>query len=1137
MKYLTNCKKRTGNLYVLQFFLISCLLLLGLGLKAQSNIDVKAIVLSSETNLPIIGASVLVKGTTIGTVTSSTGEFQLLNVEEDAVIVISGTGYNPTEVNARFVSSDSPIVLTETKGSLEEVVVTGYNTIKKKNFTGAATTLSSKELERAGVPDISRMLEGQFSGVSVQNVSGTFGAAPKLRIRGATSLSGDNKPLWVVDGIILEDVVNISNEALSTGDMSTLLGSSVAGLNPDDIADITILRDAAATALYGARAMNGVVVVSTKKGRPTAGQAKVSYSANLSRYIKPDYSQFDVMNSGDQMGVLVEMMNKGYFEMPGVINGSSGGPIAKMYSQLYNFDPVTNSYALKNTAQDRNAFLQRYANANTDWFGLLFKNSLIQEHSVSITAGSERTQSYASVSYLKDDGVTIGNNVERITGNYRLNFKMGKKISAELLSNGSVRNQRAPGTRNTDADLVYGSNFRNFDINPYNYALKTSRLLTAYDDEGNLEFFRQNYAPFNILNELENNYLKLNVIEYKVQGRVDYKIIPQLTYSLTGSYRYTKSEGQVYVLENSNLVKAYKAAQDPTIVDNNPFLYSDPDAAYDYPMVVLPNGGFYNVTTNALTNTYMRQELNYTQDFGQDHNVTLFGAMEARNSQRQTEFFDGVGYQYENGGLVNPYYMYFKQAGESVKPYFGMNTGVDRYLAYFIQGQYSYKGRYTIIPTLRYDGSNKMGRTKTARWLPTWSISGNWNIQNENFWVQNNILNSAVLRGSYGLVANINSAANAAVTFYNQISRRPYVGDQETQIFIGGLENSELTWEKSNDLNLGLELGFMRGNRILLITDYYKRRIRDLIGRINTSGIGGQFVKSGNYATMDASGLEFTLNAKVIQSEEFAWTSRFNVAFNENTVVKLDNAPQVWTAISANGGAVKGYPQRGLFSIKFMGLDHNYGYPTFMNPANKDITTTQISFQGTVLDNLVYHGPIDPTTAGGWYNQFRYKNFVISGLFKFAFGNYVRMSPTINATYTDMAAMSRDILNRWVLPGDELYTSVPAILDVLSLRQVTTNTGTVVDARYPYNAYNYSDERVAKGDYIKLSNISLSYNLSQKIADRLGVTNASVSFVTNNIAVLYADEKLNGQDPEFISSGGVALPVSKQMTLSLKVGL
>jgi len=759
--------------------------------------------------------------------------------------------------------------------------------------------------------------------------------------------------------------VNISNEALSTGDMNTLLGSSVAGLNPDDIADITILRDAAATALYGARAMNGVIVVSTKKGRPTAGQAKVSYSGNFSRYIKPNYSQFDVLNSPDHMAVLVEMMNKGYFEMPGMINGSSGGPIAKMYSQLYNYDPVTNTYALKNTPEERNAFLERYANSNTDWFDVLFKNSLIQEHSLSITSGTDRTQNYASVSYLKDEGVAIGNSVERITGNYRLNFKMGKKISAELLTSGSVRNQRAPGTKDTEADVVYGSNFRNFDINPYNYALKTSRILTPYDENGNLEYFRLNYAPFNIINELNSNYLKLNVVDYKVQGRIDYKIIPELTYSATGSYRYTKSHGQVHILESSNLVKAYKAAQDPTVVDNNPFLYSDPDAPYDYPMVVLPSGGFYNITTNSLTTYYFRQELNYSQDFGSDHHLTAYAAMEGRDARRQYEYFDGVGYQYENGGLVSPYYMYFKQAQESVDPYFGMNTGVDRYLAYFMQLQYSYKDKYTLIPTIRYDGSNKMGRSKTARWLPTWSISGNWNIHREDFWTKNEILNSAVLRGSYGLVANVNGATNSAATFYNQISRRPYVKDQETQIFISSLENSELTWEKSKDLNIGLELGFLKGNRILFVVDYYDRKIKDLIGPLNTSGIGGQFVKRGNYGTMKANGIEFTLNGRVIQGNKFNWTSRVNLAFNKSKITRLDNQPQVWTAINANGAAVKGYPQRGLFSIKFAGLDHNYGYPTFISPADANIRTTQISFQGTVLDNLVYNGPIDPTTAGG----------------------------------------------------------------------------------------------------------------------------------------------------------------------------
>lgn len=288
---------------------------------------------------------------------------------------------------------------------------------------------------------------------------------------------------------------------------------------------------------------------------------------------------------------------------------------------------------------------------------------------------------------------------------------------------------------------------------------------------------------------------------------------------------------------------------------------------------------------------------------------------------------------------------------------------------------------------------------------------------------------------------------------------------------------------------------------------------------------------------MKANGIEFTLNGRVIQGNKFNWTSRVNIAFNKSKITRLDNQPQVWTAINANGAAVKGYPQRGLFSIKFAGLDHNYGYPTFISPADANIRTTQISFQGTVLDNLVYNGPIDPTTAGGWYNQFRYGSFVVSGLFKFAFGNVVRKNPTVSAVYGDMTALTKDVLNRWVLPGDEQYTTVPAILDMLSLRQVVTNTGTAVDARYPYNAYNYSDVRVAKGDYIKLSNISIGYNLSKNLCQKLRVDNASLALVANNIAVLYADKNLNGQDPEFINSGGVALPVSRQVTLSLKLGL
>lgn len=209
----------------------------------SQNIDVQGKVVDVETLTPLARVSVVVKGTTKGTTTNDEGVFSLTSVGPRSTIVISMSGYKSKEMEARQISMNEPILLGSDIADLEEVVITGYNTVKKGLFSGSSTTLSGKELERAGMPDVSKMLEGQFAGVSVQNVSGTFGAAPKLRIRGATSLSGDNKPLWVIDGIVVEDIINISNEALSTGDMNTLLGSSVAGINPSDIQDITILRD------------------------------------------------------------------------------------------------------------------------------------------------------------------------------------------------------------------------------------------------------------------------------------------------------------------------------------------------------------------------------------------------------------------------------------------------------------------------------------------------------------------------------------------------------------------------------------------------------------------------------------------------------------------------------------------------------------------------------------------------------------------------------------------------------------------------------------------------------------------------------------------------------------------------------
>jgi TonB-linked SusC/RagA family outer membrane protein len=1100
----------------------------------KKDITVRGVVKDKKDGQPVPGVSVFVKGTNVVASTNEKGEYQIAAKDAASILVFRYLGYKTVEVLVGTKTSIN-VDLEEDASQLKEVniVSTGYQTLEKKTFTGASTLVKASDAERAGVPDISRMLEGQVAGVTVQNVSGTFGAAPKIRVRGATSFSGDNKPLWVIDGIILEDVVNISNEALTTGDANTLIGSSVAGLNPDDIESFNILKDAAATGMYGARAMNGVIVVTTKKGRQTEGTPRISYSGNYTTYAKPTYADFDILNSADQMGVLIEMQNKGYYQIPEASRGAKGGVFYKMYNMLYDYDASSKTWALRNDNASKIAFLTRYTNANTDWFDVLFKNSLQQDHSVSINSGTEKFQSYASTSFLKDNGVTIGNSVNRFTGNYRANFKLSDKLSAELLTNGSVRNQSAPGTTSLQSDPVYGTYYRGFDINPYSYALGTSRLLTPYDENGNLEYFRQNSAPFNILNELGTNYLKLGMIDFKVQGGVTYKIIPSLTYSALGAYRFTKTESQISILEGSNMATSFRTVDDATSASTNGNLYTDPDILNSLPVSVLPNGGFYKITGDNLKSYYFRQNLQYNKNLGKDHNINVFGAMEVRYADRQNEYFDGAGYQFDNGGLVNSYYKYFKQAAETGKPYFGMGNGFDRYMAYFANASYTYKERYTVRVSGRYDGSNLMGRSTIARWLPTWNVAGSWNIDEESFFPKSDIITGAKLRASYGLVASIGSATNSSAVYYNQLARRSNIGDQETQIFLSSLENAELTWEKTKDLNIGLDLAFLK-DRLAVTIDVYKRNIYDLIGLIKTSGIGGEYNKTANYGTMGGKGIEFAVTGQVINKPNFKWKTNFNFGYNVNKVNKLEIAPNIWRSISSNGAPVEGYSVRSLFSVQFAGLNHYYGYPTFIGEDGK--ATTQISLQDNDLSYLKYEGPVDPTFAGGFYNQFSYKGFSISALIGFSAGNVLRLKPTVTSSYDDLTALSRDVLNRWVMPGDEQFTSIPAILDPLSAAKIVSSSGTVVDIRYPYNLYNYSTERVVKGDYIKLRQVSLTYNLPKSFYSKLRMSNASLSLVGNNIWLLYADKRLNGQDPEFYASGGVALPVAKQYTLSLKFG-
>lgn len=1079
--------------------------------------------ITDKNNMPIVGVSIQVKGTQTGTTSNSDGRFTL-DVSPGTTLVFTMLGYQKIEKTVD-ASLSMQVEMELSSTMIGEVQInTGFQTIDKKLFTGAATSISGADVKTEGAVDVSRMLEGRVAGVSVQNVSGTFGSAPKLRIRGATSITGDNKPLWVIDGVVLEDIVNISNDQLSSGDALTLIGSSVAGINAEDIATFEILKDASATALYGARAMNGVVVITTKKGR--SGAPSVTYTANFSTYLKPSYSDFNIMNSADQMSVYAEMSRKGLLNFAPALRKSNGGVYTKMYNNINTYDEATGQYLLENTTEAREQFLKRYALANTDWFDLLFRNSLVQEHSISISSGTDKARHYFSGSYYDDSGYTIADKVKRFTGNMRSDYNFGEYVTAGVIVNGSIRDQRVPGTLARENDVVRGEYTRNFDINPYSYSLNTSRTLTAYDENGNLEFFTRNFAPFNIIHELENNKIDVSMIDFKIQPELGIKILKNLEYKALGSIRYVKTSRENMITEHSNMSNAYRAANNSSIRDRNNFLYNDPDKPYQERQIVLPEGGFYMRGDDMLKSYYGRHTLQYNTKFADGHRITAFIGQDIRFADRQSAYNNGYGYQYDKGGVPFTDYRIVKQMLEGNFNYFGMENRYDRFVSFFGNMQYDYQSKYVINFASRYDGSNKMGNTRKSRWLPTWTASGAWNIDEENFMQDVSSVSMLKLRGGYGLTANIGNARNSTAIFNNTQTKRPYLSEVESKIEISALENSELTWEKQYEANIGLDLGINR-NKFTASIDYFNRLGFELINTVRTSGIGGQSTKAANYANMKSNGIDVTLGAKWIDHSDFNFRSNFTLGYIKNTITDLKSQPRIFDLVIPEGGPKVGGPVRGLYSIKFEGLDPYTGIPNFTN--HNGIVNPDVYLQSTNTEHLILEGSVDPKYTGGLSNILGYKGISLNVFVTYQWGNKIRMDRVFKASYSDLDANPREFLDRWTLPGDEKTTNIPSIMD--------DQTALVLGSIYPYNNYNFSDTRVADGSFVRLKTIAINYLLPQSFSSRLGLNSLNMALNANNIWLIYSDKALKGQDPEFFNAGGVANPMPKQFTFTLKIGI
>ncbi|MFK8269196.1 SusC/RagA family TonB-linked outer membrane protein [Capnocytophaga cynodegmi] len=1118
------------NQSMIKKLLYSVLLLCSQWALAQT--DIKGTVTDAKGE-PLLGATVILKERNVGVTTDMEGKFTIRG-EQGQTLEVSYVGFQMKKV--KITSNNLKITLQEETEQLGEVVVTGYQKIKSRVFTGASASVKMNEIKMDGVADVSRMLEGRVAGLSIQNVTGTFGSAPRINIRGGASIIGNVQPLWVIDGAVYEDLVSLSLDQLVSGDAVTLISSAIAGLNATDIQDIQVLKDASATSVYGARALNGVIVITTKSGkRDTPNRITYSYEQSFRQI--PSYADFDLLNSQETMSVYQELANKGYFGLRDALYGRRSGIYYQWYKGISTINPNTGTYYYENTEEGKRAFFKEREYANTDWFNHLFTLNPIQNHTITFSGGGKNTTTYASIGFYNDGGWTITDNVQRITANLKNTFYINDKFKTTLSAQGNMRQQKAPGTFTQRKNTTIGSFERDFDINPFSYALSTSRTLRPRGSNGELEYYRNNWAPFNILNEYQNNYLNINLLDFKIQGEASYKFNNDLEATVLLSTRQAFTATSHFIKEGSNVVQAFRANETPWVAQQNIYLIKDKDNPLLQPKVGLTHGGIFNKTENTLKSYQARFALDYNKQLG-EHDIKGFGFAEIRSADRSVNPFQGYGIQYDKGNQVFTNPLIFQKLLNEGTDYFSLLERYERGVTFSLSGTYGYQGKYIFNTVLNYEGSNTAGRNSRSQWLPTWNIGGKWNIDQESFMKDQNYFSTLAFRASYGLTAKMNEQAiNSNAVYKNQILNRFRFEDRENALRILHLENRDLTWEKMYELNIGVDAGFFN-NRLNATIDVYQRNSFDLIDLVRTSGVGGQYYKYANFGDMRTRGIELALNSKNILTDDFKWTTNFTISYMNQQITRLLNTPNTFDMVAGTGrGNIVGFPKGSLFSFNYQGLN-SYGLPTFDfglyplnnraygNIAGADFLDAQYS-----KTYLIYHGSIEPNVNSGLSNTFQYKNWELSFFITAQAGNKIRLNPSFDPAFADLNVFSTEYYNRWIAPGDEWRTEVPALPSQDLIRLIGEE-----NIERAYNTYNYSQNRVADGSFIRMKNISLGYNVPEYYAKKFGLSTINVRGQVTNPFLIYSDKRLKGQDPEYYRSGGVSLPTPKQFTLTVNVG-
>lgn len=1067
---------------------------------------------------PVIGAGlVCIEKNTAGTTTDLDGNFSITLPAGAKTVKFSSVGMKELVYQLIPGRTENVRIIMEWENTeLDQVVVTGYAQTSVKRITGSVAVLNSEKFEAKAISSVDALMQGEVAGVSIKSLSGQPGTQAKITIRGSNNITGSSAPLWVVDGVPLQSESPVlSSEQLATGGFDNIFVNGIGNINPNDIESITILKDAAAAAIYGSRAANGVIVVTTKKGE--AGKMRISYNNTFSWSFKPERS-LNLMNSSEKLSWEDELWNEfSAAKYAASLTDNTViypvvGIVGQIRAGLGDFASMKGDKA----AQDK--YIESLRNVDTNWYNLLFRNSFSQGHHLSLSGGSGKSTYYVALGLNDEDGMLIHNDYRR----YNVNAKM------TLTPTDWARIDVGMEAARQESKMPYST------VDPFYYAFFSNPYERAYNEDGSyaadntwftLGYYNGRGAEqvmpkngFNIIRELDSNYSKTANTNGTFRAQTDFRIIEPLHFVGLVSYSYSNNSTDKVIDKYS-----YSAFRDR--------LGSDDRSQTNL---------YGNISQNRTNrNSYVaRGHFSFNKTFAETHTVNLLAGAELRGSGSNTIFTKRYNYDPKTGTtslpqISGPQDEWLSEVEKLNGEYFSKT----RYASFYASADY-YLGKSIVLnASFRTDGSSNFGSNK--QFNPTWSAGAAWHI-GEEAWMKKALpaLSHATLRAAYGFTGDVNTSTSHLLVIQYLQQQYRYFGDETFNLgTIPSAPNPDLGWEKTQDAKAGLDFGLWK-DRLTLNTEYYYRLSTDVVTSSPVQSTTGFTHVYFNAADIMNSGIELTLNGKIIQTKDWGLSAAVNFAYNYNKVLKYN--PVSKSGITSKDRYVEGYPTGAIFSGKYAGIASDTGLYQFeLRPDATISTATDLNKP----DNYRYFlgTTIAPYTGG--FNlsaSWRQLRLSISGVYSFGCKTYENFrypasysnashsgvsTETVQSQFSDLYGnhlnVEKDRTNRWTATHTT-GVKYPRIYDYF-------------DGKYNFASYNPMDSSIIdavylkNNSYLRIKSIILTYSLPGAAVKKMRMRGLSFNVSLNNF---FTFTKYDGMDPEI---PGATYPTTRSVSAGMNI--